>query len=83
MDLLNVRWFLLHLCQPYTLRISVKSLVLAKIQGQTDAAEKDAESIIRRRLGIFQGKGFNCTQFFDFLFSEDLNPALDSKVFML
>ncbi|GLJ37867.1 hypothetical protein SUGI_0770380 [Cryptomeria japonica] len=62
--------------------MSVKNLqrFLVEIQGQTDATEKDAETIIRTRLGAFHRHNFNLSQFFDYLFAEDLNPALESKV---
>lgn len=58
---------------------------LVEGQGQKDATEKDAEHIIevlrqRRQVSLFHRHGINLDGFFHFLFSDDLNPVIDSKV---
>jgi len=58
---------------------------LVEVQGQTDATEKDAEHVLevlrqRRHMSVFQRHSLNLDGFFHFLFSDDLNPVIDSKV---
>lgn len=67
--------------------MTVKSLhrFLLEVQGQKDATEKDAEHVIevlrqRRHVSVFQRQGLHLYGFFQFLFSEDLNPVINSKI---
>lgn len=67
--------------------MTVKSLhrFLLEVQEQNDATEKDAEHVIevlrqRRLVSVFHRQGLNLYGFFHFLFSEDLNPVINSKV---
>ncbi|KAH9309522.1 hypothetical protein KI387_037433, partial [Taxus chinensis] len=68
-------------------QMSVKNLqrFLVEIQGENDATEKDAANLIealrhRMHMGVFHRQALNSSEFLQFLFAEDLNPALESKV---
>uniref|UniRef100_A0A0C9RXU3 Phosphoinositide phospholipase C n=1 Tax=Wollemia nobilis TaxID=56998 RepID=A0A0C9RXU3_9CONI len=65
-------------------QMSFKNLqsFLVEVQGQRDATEKDAENIVEalRRRAVRHRRELNSVDFSIFLFNDDLNNALESKV---